>query len=156
MPVQQSFAFEQTSPGCTQNDESSTQVPAALQSPEQHWPLVEHAFPAVSHVVFNGAHAAGPPSTPAAHVPLQHWASVVHAMWSDVHWTALHWKPTQLRLQQSVPTAHAAAAGEHEAVFAAQVCVAESHAPEQQSLPAAQIWPNVAHAGEAPSPPAPS
>jgi len=75
-PEQQSVPTRHTSPVCWQNDEG-WQVPF-VQSPEQQG-VLPHGLPCVLHVVFNVAHL------PAVHDPLQHCASVVHALPSASH-----------------------------------------------------------------------
>jgi hypothetical protein len=75
-PEQQSVPTLHTSPVCWQNDEG-WHVPF-VQSPEQHG-VVPHGLPCVLHVVLNVAHL------PLVHVPLQHCASVVHAVPSALH-----------------------------------------------------------------------
>ena len=78
MPPQQSAGLEQMSPGCPQY-EGAEHTPAR-QNAEQHCALVVHALPSVSQVVLRGVQV-----PPMPHVPLQHWAFVVHAWLSLVH-----------------------------------------------------------------------
>jgi hypothetical protein len=70
-PVQQSVPARHTSPVCWQNDEG-WHVPFA-HSPEQQG-VLPHGLPCVLHVVFNVE------QLPPVHVPLQHWAFMVHAV----------------------------------------------------------------------------
>jgi len=81
MPLQQSKAFEQTSPDWMQKDDPRTQAPSR-QSWEQHWSLLEQALPAVMHATLSAW------QVPPTQLPLQQAWLEVQAPWSEVQTAA--------------------------------------------------------------------
>jgi hypothetical protein len=100
-PPQQSSPDWQTSPFCSQNEE--TAHTPAWQRPEQQSDALAHVLPSVVHPPgFNVAHE------PAEHAPLQQPPFVVQAFPFDVHAGKLQTPPLQSPLQQSVADMQAA------------------------------------------------
>jgi hypothetical protein len=102
-----------------------------------------HGLPSVLQVGLSGVQV-----PPEPHFAPQHWASLVHAPLSAVHWVLEHTFPMQLPLQQSVPLAHDVPAIEHVVGFAAHVPFG-SQIIEQQLASLVQPWPNVPHTNAA-------
>jgi hypothetical protein len=119
-----------------QNDEFSEQRPPA-HSFEQHSALAPQALPAVLHVVLSGVHF------PLVHSPLQQSPLAAHARLSETHAFWPHFPPVQVSAQHSVPVVHAAFAAEQTPLppVGVHVFVVPSQTPEQQSLPAPQVFP---------------
>jgi hypothetical protein len=111
-----------------QYDDPSAHLPARHRF-EQQSPPTAHVFPAVLQAVVSGAHL------PAAQLPLQQLAFVVHATLSEMQAAAPHLPDTQLRPQHSVGEPQVAPAGAQAVRLDAHVLVAASHSCEQQSAP---------------------
>ncbi len=141
MPPQHSPSCEHASPVCVQNDGLPEHMPFT-QYCEQQSPLPAQLLPEVLQAVFSGLQVL-PPSAPAAQLPLQHWASLVHAWLSLVHTVPPHVPPLHTMVQQSVGDVHAAPCCAQVPIGFTQVCSVWSQLAEQQSLFDAHVVPTI-------------
>jgi hypothetical protein len=78
---------------------------------------------------------------PAEQLPLQQSPFALHAALSELQIVPPHLPPVHVTEQHSEFVMHAAPAGEHCPTLAVQSFDAESHVPEQQSLPLEHDFP---------------
>jgi hypothetical protein len=93
-PPQHSMPVRQTLPVVVQNEPPGSHVPF-VQTFEQHSEFAVQPLPVVRHAGLSGV------QTPAPQVPLQHWAELVQAWLSEVHWLPLHFPPSHANVQHS-------------------------------------------------------
>jgi hypothetical protein len=126
--VQQSVFFAQTSLFWWQYDEAVEQTLPGEHSPEQQSPLTLQGLP---ELLQPDPGLSTPHVVPPLQVPLQHCPFIVQACPSAVH-IVEHLPLTQLRLQQSVPSEQLALFAAHVGGWV-HLLVARSQDPEQQS-----------------------
>jgi len=125
-PEQQVLLSLHTSPVWMQNDAPSLQTPASHRV-EQHWLPTVQGLPAVRQAVLSAWH------TPPVQLPPQHAAESVHACPSAMHAYALQRPAVQANEQHSVDATQPPPVAVHLLMDAAQVALAGSQIPKQQS-----------------------
>jgi hypothetical protein len=132
-----------------QNEPPVAQTPL-VQSFEQHCALPVQALPAVWQPGLSGVQVPVGP-----HVPLQHWAELVHAWRSEVHCDEPHLPASHTNVQHSCGTEHELPAALHGPITCEQILAPGSQLPVQHSLSAAQLSPTSLSVHEDPLPPLP-
>jgi hypothetical protein len=127
LPPQQSRSAEQASPFWVQKDAATEQRPF-WQRPEQQSPFFPQGLPDVLQLVLSGV------QVPPPHLPPQHWASVVQAALSAVHWLVEHLPSAQEKVQHSLLALQAAPDATQDIAAASQAWLVVLQLPDWQSL----------------------